>query len=918
MKVGSRALALLLLSACSSVDAPHAPQPIDRPDAATAARPDAAVPDGKVVTRADAGGADATPTRGDAGPVVAGIETIAPATATSGQKLDIRCELRDSNGDVAPWPATLIATIQIADGTIVEHDGGVYVARKAGSTTVACSAGGFTDASPATVAVLPGPPATVTTLVTRAQVDADPTDPGTDVDCVLRDAAGNAVADTSKTSIVLANPAAGMVAGAHVHFTLAGTQSLSCVQSGTTTTPAQVEVRPGRPATIALAVSPAQALYQPGTTVTAQVAVHDSYGNDADSSSVVVSSSPPPSAQPGPLQFRFDTLGQFVLTARIATGTASGAPISRSSDVLVNDGAPSIECVAPMVLIDGSTDSWDATHVSGRAADGNGVKSVTVNGAPVAIDDSGNFATTVASDFGVNAFHVTVTDTQGVTRERWCPYLAAEAYQPEDTPPAGSIVLALGQGAIDDHMAGTLANSLGDLVDRALTPQELGDILDSYLDVGDRKLGRGCVFSVLCVDVYYEPTAHRVSVDSGNIDLDLDAAGIHTFLEAANFQLGIRSEGIAGLASSTGVATVDSATVDADFAIGAVGGLLDGTYVDGSLATSFSGLSVDTNNFLVDLAVQIFPGLLDKVLNQVIQDLMAKVVDDLLHAIKVETFGISVVLPKLDGSGDVTVSAAGSYAEADADAERLAGAIAPVFVVAGGTRQARASRGVAIQDGVVTPPTVSLGGRSIALGLHSEAVNDLVHRLWRNGFFDGKLDPAALAAFGVDLGGLEDLFASLDVSLASPLPPVVEIRPDGRIRFGVAGMRTLLSIPGFSTPLEIEVTGRFEGDAAVAGGRITLTRIATVDLSIAALSLPDGIDTSTVDNFDMLAEKLVETILGQVLAKSLLGIPVPELHLPTQIGPLTLPAPVTLGLDGPTLTVTSPQILLQSDLLERP
>src|SRR5262249_20226572 len=134
----------------------------------------------------------------------------------------------------------------------------------------------------------------------------------------------------------------------------------------------------------------------------------------------------------------------------------------------------------------------------------------------------------------------------------------------------------------------------------------------------------------------------------------------------------------------------------------------------------------------------------------------------------------------------------------------------------------------------------------------------------------------------------------------------------------IAGMRTLLKIPGVSMPLEIEVTGLFQGDASLMNGRITLTNIETVSLHIATLALPDGIDTTTIDEFDMLATKLVETILGQVLARSLLGIPVPELHLPTQIGPLTLPAPVTLGLEDPTLTVATPSLLIQSELLERP
>src|SRR5262249_19654747 len=162
-------------------------------------------------------------------------------------------------------------------------------------------------------------------------------------------------------------------------------------------------------------------------TITAQVSVADSYGNAADASGVAVSSSPAASAQPGALKFRYDSVGTYVLTATIGG-------ISDQASILVNDGAPTIECTAAMIRIAGPTHTGAATRVSGRAADATGVQSVTVNGKAVAFDAHGDFATTVPSTFGVNSFHVTVTDGQGVTRERWCPYLAAETYQPEDTP----------------------------------------------------------------------------------------------------------------------------------------------------------------------------------------------------------------------------------------------------------------------------------------------------------------------------------------------------------------------------------------------------------------------------------------------------------------------------------------------------
>src|SRR5262249_28999473 len=100
----ARFVALLFFAqACSSLSGPHQVEP-DPPDAGpVGAHPDAGAPPDAAPPKPkpDAGAPDAAPPKPgpDAGPVVTAIETIAPATATSGQKLDIRCELRDSNGD---------------------------------------------------------------------------------------------------------------------------------------------------------------------------------------------------------------------------------------------------------------------------------------------------------------------------------------------------------------------------------------------------------------------------------------------------------------------------------------------------------------------------------------------------------------------------------------------------------------------------------------------------------------------------------------------------------------------------------------------------------------------------------------------------------------------------------------------------
>lgn len=68
--------------------------------------------------------------------------------------------------------------------------------------------------------------------------------------------------------------------------------------------------------------------------------------------------------------------------------------------------------------------------------------------------------------------------------------------------------------------------------------------------------------------------------------------------------------------------------------------------------------------------------------------------------------------------------------------------------------------------------------------------------------------------------------------------------------------------------------------------------------------------------FSNLVTSFVNQLLGTVLAQSLIAIPIPQLHLPQTIGPLSLPLPVTLKLLTPTLSETSNYLLLHADLTQ--
>jgi hypothetical protein len=65
------------------------------------------------------------------------------------------------------------------------------------------------------------------------------------------------------------------------------------------------------------------------------------------------------------------------------------------------------------------------------------------------------------------------------------------------------------------------------------------------------------------------------------------------------------------------------------------------------------------------------------------------------------------------------------------------------------------------------------------------------------------------------------------------------------------------------------------------------------------------------------ATDLIHTLSTDVLAQSLVGIPVPTINLPAQLGSIVLPAPVTLILVDPVASTSGNYILIQGGILEQ-
>src|SRR5262249_11875864 len=159
--------------------------------------------------------------------------------------------------------------------------------------------------TPEVVKVLPGPPASVLTTVDRDSIVA-----GEEVSasCTAIDAFGN---PTSATPSIVVSPSAD-VEGMKGHFERAGLYEVNCDVPGASSTPAQVEVVPGSPATLTIEAVPDEHVYARDQIIEVRARVADALGNPISTHVLLDTGA---GEKLGELVVRFPADGLYTLTA---------------------------------------------------------------------------------------------------------------------------------------------------------------------------------------------------------------------------------------------------------------------------------------------------------------------------------------------------------------------------------------------------------------------------------------------------------------------------------------------------------------------------------------------------------------------------------------------------------------------------
>ncbi len=856
---------------------------------------------------ADVAVADTGPKEVDAGPADTGpdltatqIETEAPTRVRAGEVIMARCVLRNAAGmDVAP-PAGMTPTLTFAPADAVRASGSTYTAVRVGTVTARCALGSLSDATPAEIRIDAGAPARVTTTLDRAMITAGESATAT---CAVTDAEGNAITDATPRVAVTPSGDGVAVTGNAVRSERSGSFMVRCEVPGAQGDPATLTVSAGLPARLVIARSPDQPLYRTGQEVEVVATVTDRFGNRVEMPSLeYATATQGMNIRPGVYSYAEE--GRYTITVRVTGMTEGGVALSESTSFTVDSSGPAISCTVPGDVTMVNHAPGAPLTIRGTLRDTSGVRSLTVNGAAVTPGNDGSFTATVPSRFGMVFVDVEATDTNGLENSRTCTYLVSDRWLAETSLLDSGASLRLTQSALDDGNPVSPITSLDDVLQTVVNSTGLRTQLDTALRAAnplknscDQEV---CVPFVGCSCIFRS----RVDYDGSEINgpnttaLTLVDGGLRANVRFENVRVRLR---ISGTLSTSGWVTVRSVDVGVIFDLSASGGRPravvrpNSTTVSvGQISTDFSGLTGVIVNVVASLAQGTVRNLVSDALRSYVSDNFTRVLDGVLGGLDVSSLGASFNVPRLDGMGSLPLQFGLGLSSLSANTSRLSLGLGTRFTAM--TVRGTTSRGVALPPAV--SDTVALT-RPATVTLQPAVLNEALHALWRGGFFDAS----------ISVGSLGDVFPQgTRVRIDTALPPVAQLRTDGRLGVDLGGLTASIPLPGASRPFAVTVGARASLAVTLMGNDLRFGGITLDELHI---SLESQSITGTERTALTRAVRLiVEDLLTRSLNDALPAIPIPGFTIPSSLASYGLPTGRELGITSPSLSHGSGMFVL--------
>lgn len=863
---------------------------------------------------------DLGPTPGQAPPYPAAVETsVSTITLQSGETVQTTCTLLDQYGEPFEDEAVLMDAALRAQATpedVLAKITGTqdFQAALVGTSRVACSSRklGLVDTTPEIVTVTPGAPfRTVITLSDRT-ISAGSTATAT---CQVYDAHGNLVPDAAPSLSTDISGDGITISGNDLTITRADDYEVTCnAGAAPELGSAPLEVTPSLPASITIEKLPFQQVYGIGQVITIATYITDIYDNEITDAAVDFTSNPA-GENFGQGRFRYFNEGTYTVLARVTGETQNDMELSASTQIIVNGTGPQISC-------DGPTDGEQLLLTPGQSvlfkgslADTNGVQFVAVNGVPATLNPDGTFEASLTTRYGINFVDVTARDDFNAENSRTCAFQVSDNWTAPGALEPDALMLKLRQPAVDDYARSGPLSSLGDLLYTVLNSQGLIDTLDTTLrTAGPVENGNttklysdSCATRILgiCVAVhiwYFHDSLNVVGPSPTSLTLLQD--GLNLTARINTIKIGTRLRA-AGIFDTNGTVTVDYIDMDLDSNLLYQNGRprvtlrqVNSTSV-GNVSSNYSGIDGFFVNILISLFQGTVAGLLQDQLESFINDEFNATLDNLVNSLDVNSLGTTINIPKLDQSGDIPLQFNVNFSSLTATAARALFGLGASFD--GPVTKGINSRGAAIPAGTAyLDPTTN---KSAAVAVHVSIINQVLHALWRGGFFDGTIGQQTLG---------ESVPQGTQVTLATGMPPMLVMKGGTKADLHIGAMSLAVIYPGvFDEPLQVTLGATARTSLKLVGESIEFGNIILDEFYFSAPGV--SLDETTRDVLENFLKNLVQKIVNTSLNDALPALPIPSFTLPATLSTYGFPPNADLGLYNPTLDASERHFVLDGD-----
>lgn len=904
-------LAALLLTALAACDAEQS-APRERPDFGLGLP---ALPDGSFAPPPDAApweidagpndrmDAEAPPP--DAAPEIDAaqfdvipfdIETrVGNRRTVAGLENNITCQVLDQTGEPIDGARTRVEIFPDS-GWEATEGGAVGVIARDYRVVCASASLGLRDDDPAIWTVVPDNPARVVTRLTETDLEAGGT---TTVSCEAFDEFGNPLElGLEQFDVDVVPPAPNLDRGRDGELTMfdAGTFDVTCRLPGAEASPGvTVEVRSALPANIALSLEPEQGVYRVGQVIEMVAIVTDRFDNPLPEAPLVFDTEPDlPMFGSG--RFRADPEGRYTLAVAVDGPTEGGVVLEAQRDILVDFGGPGIACDSPAFGAAIALPPGGGHVLEGQVGDVAGVAEVRVDGEIAALDANGNWSLDVPVRWGLNVHDVVAVDGEGQEASTFCAYFASDVFAPEDISVVDAILLRMAQGTLDDGEPDAPLRSIADVLRRVVNSQGLRTTVNDAALAQNPIVPNECRARVLGVCLFrlgveYQGIEFR---DRHTLALTLVDGGLRARASIRGTNVFARLRGTLGNRARI---WAEHLTIDLTFNVNR---RFDGSpsvslrsvneVSVGDLDSDFSGFITGA---ILELVFWAFEGLIRDTITGAIRDFLTDninaTLEDLLGNIDIGALSQGFDVPNPIGGEAIRLTVSPTLSTISLEPDRML--IGIETKVDGPARIAARSPGVPVPPGPVRAPLP--GDRGIGAGVSLIVLNQVLHRLWRAGFF--ALGDGAVANL---VGG--DLPAGTEVSLELPSAPAVigGVEDDGaatvRVFLGPATAGVVypqIWVEPFRVTLATEVSATVR----LLQGRDVSFEGVTIDnlwLSLGGATVSPQSRMILEDTLRRVLQSLVDSALNDGFPE----IPIPEFVIPQSLGQFDLPVGVGLGL----------------------